>query len=141
VEFLSSEVDIDPRLAIELSRILETLESSTDLEGCAVISTTGLRVACADSSETDADQFSVSPATLISLSTKIIEDLAQGELTEIVIAGEDGYSIVTVGTSKFILLSNCKKGYKLGYYFHKIRKTYKVIEKLLGDVELKPAMY
>ena len=135
------EVEIDPALQMKISQILETLESGTDLEGCAVISTTGLRVACADSAETDADQFSVSPATLISLSQKIIEELHQGELTEIVIAGEEGYSIVTVGSSKFILLSNCKKAYKLGYYFHRIRKTYKVIEKLLESVELKPATY
>ncbi|OLS12934.1 MAG: hypothetical protein RBG13Loki_3466 [Promethearchaeota archaeon CR_4] len=135
------EVEIDPSLQMKISQILETLESGTDLEGCAVISSTGLRVACADSAETDADQFSVSPATLISLSSKIIEELKQGDLTEIVIAGEEGYSIVTVGSSKFILLSNCKKGYKLGYYFHRIRKTYKIIEKLLQDVELKPAAY
>ncbi len=135
------EVEIDPALQLKISHILETLESGTDLEGCAVISNTGLRVACADSAETDADQFSVSPATLIALSSKIIEELKQGELTEIVIAGEDGYSIVTVGSSKFILLSNCKKAYKLGYYFHRIRKTYKIIEKLLESVELKPAAY
>ena len=94
-----------------------------------------------DSAETDADQFSVSPATLISLSSKIIEDLAQGDLTEIVIAGKDGYSIVTVGKGKFILLSNCKKAYKLGYYFHRIRKTYKIIEQLLEEVELNAAIY
>ncbi len=135
------EVEIDPALQMKISQILETLESGTDLEGCAVISNTGLRVACADSAETDADQFSVSPATLIALSSKIIEELKQGELTEIVIAGEEGYSIVTVGSGKFILLSNCKKAYKLGYYFHRIRKTYKVIEKLLASVELKPATY
>ncbi|GAB4316978.1 MAG: hypothetical protein Kow0069_19540 [Promethearchaeota archaeon] len=138
---MATEVDIDPELQMRLMQILEKLESGTDLEGCQVISSTGLRVACADRAVTDADEFSVSPATLIKLGQQIMDSGEYGDLTEIALQGKEGYSIITVGKGEFMLLSTCKKGYKLGYYFHRIRKTFRVIEKLLEGVEIKPLDY
>ena len=43
--FPSSEMNIDQEILADLMRKLENLESSTDLEGTALVSKTGLRIA------------------------------------------------------------------------------------------------
>ena len=115
------------------------MESSTDLEGTAIVSKTGLRVASSETADVVADIYSASPATLISLGEKISEGLEQGELKEIVIRGTKGYTIIMVGSKdlNYMLFTNCKKGYKLGYYFHKIRKAFRIMEPLLTEIDKK----
>ncbi|MFX0025276.1 MAG: roadblock/LC7 domain-containing protein [Candidatus Hermodarchaeota archaeon] len=135
----STEIDIDQEILDELMRNLEQLESSTDLEGTALVSKTGLRIASSETADIVADVYSASPATLISLGEKISSGLGQGELREIVIRGIKGYTIIIVGDAEnnFMLFTNCKKGYKLGYYFHKIRKSFKEMEPILKKIETK----
>ncbi len=135
----TSEIDIDQEILDELMRNLEQLESSTDLEGTALVSKTGLRIASSETADIVADVYSASPATLISLGEKISSGLGQGELREIVIRGIKGYTIIIVGDAEnnFMLFTNCKKGYKLGYYFHKIRKSFKEMEPVLKKIETK----
>ena len=130
------ELDIKPEILAELMRNLERLESSTDLEGSAIISKTGLRIASSETADIVADIYSASPATLISLGEKISDGLEQGELKEIVIRGTTGYTIILVGSAdnNFMLFTNCSKGYKLGYYFHKIRKAFREIEPVLKQI-------
>ena len=133
----TSEIDIDQEILDELMRNLEQLESSTDLEGTALVSKTGLRIASSETADIVADVYSASPATLISLGEKISTGLGQGELREIVIRGVKGYTIILVGDkdNNFMLFTNCKAGYKLGYYFHKIRKSFREMEPVLKRVE------
>ncbi|MFX0019668.1 MAG: roadblock/LC7 domain-containing protein [Promethearchaeota archaeon] len=135
----ASEIHIDQEILDELMRNLEQLESSTDLEGTALVSKTGLRIASSETADIVADVYSASPATLISLGEKISSGLGQGELREIVIRGVKGYTIIIVGDAEnnFMLFTNCKKGYKLGYYFHKIRKSFKEMEPVLKKIETK----
>jgi predicted regulator of Ras-like GTPase activity (Roadblock/LC7/MglB family) len=135
----ASEIDINKDILAELMRFLENLESSTDLEGTAIVSKTGLRIASSETADIVADIYSASPATLISLGEKISNGLGQGDLKEIVIRGIKGYTIILVGDTDndFMLFTNCKKGYKLGYYFHKIRKAFKEMEPFLKKIEQK----
>ncbi|MGV9171731.1 MAG: roadblock/LC7 domain-containing protein [Promethearchaeia archaeon] len=137
IDFDFSELDISADTLLEIMRSLEELESSTDLEGTAVVSKQGLRIASSETSDVVADIYSASPATLISLGQKISESLEQGELRDIVIRGNDGYTIILVGAkdNNFMLFTNCQKGYELGYYFHKIRKAFRKMEPLLEKVE------
>jgi predicted regulator of Ras-like GTPase activity (Roadblock/LC7/MglB family) len=129
-DFQPSEININPEVLADLMRKLENLESSTDLEGTALVSKTGLRIASSETADVVADIYSASPATLISLGEKISVGLGQGELREIVIRGIKGYTIILVGSAEndFMLFTNCKKSYRLGYYFHKIRKAFKEME-------------
>jgi predicted regulator of Ras-like GTPase activity (Roadblock/LC7/MglB family) len=138
-----SEIDISQEILDELMRALEQLESSTDLEGTAIVSKTGLRIASSETSEFGLDIYSASPATLISLGEKISQGLQQGELRDVVITGAKGYTIILVGDADndFMLFTNCKKGYKLGYYFHKIRKSFRNIEPVLKKIQTKDANY
>lgn len=135
----ATEIDINKDILAELMRFLENLESSTDLEGTAIVSKTGLRIASSETADIVADIYSASPATLISLGEKISSGLGQGDLKEIVIRGVKGYTIILVGDADndFMLFTNCKKGYKLGYYFHKIRKAFREMEPFLKKIEQK----
>lgn len=130
------EIDVSQELLDEMMRYLEELEGSTDLEGTAIVSKTGLRIASSETADIIADIYSASPATLISLGEKISQDLDQGELQEIVIKGTKGYTIILVTgeDDNFMLFTNCSKGYKLGYYFHKIRKAYNEMKPLLDKI-------
>ena len=138
-----SEIEIDQQILDELMRTLEVLESSTDLEGTAIVSKTGLRIASSETADVVWDIYSASPATLISLGEKISQSLKQGELEDVVIKGTKGYTIILVGdaTNDFMLFTNCKKGYKLGYYFHKIRKAFREMESVLKKVQTKTVNY
>ena len=131
-----NEMDVSQELLDEMMRFLEELEGSTDLEGTAIVSKTGLRIASSETADIIADIYSASPATLISLGEKISQDLDQGELQEIVIKGTKGYTIILVTgeDDNFMLFTNCSKGYKLGYYFHKIRKAYNEMKPLLDKI-------
>jgi len=138
-----SEIEISQDILDELMRSLERLENSTDLEGTAVVSKTGLRIASSETADVVWDIYSASPATLISLGEKISQGLQQGELRDIVIRGTKGYTIILVGSAdnNFMLFTNCKKGYKLGYYFHKIRKSFLEMEHVLKQIETKDMTY
>jgi predicted regulator of Ras-like GTPase activity (Roadblock/LC7/MglB family) len=137
------EIEVDQQILDELMRALENLESSTDLEGTALVSKTGLRIASSETADVVTDIYSASPATLISLGEKISRGLKQGELRDVVIRGTRGYTIILVGDANtdFMLFTNCKKGYKLGYYFHKIRKSFKEIEPVLQKIPTKDINY
>jgi len=130
------EIDVNQEILDEIMRNLEKLESSTDLEGTAIVSKTGLRIASSETADVVADIYSASPATLISLGEKISQDLDQGELREIVIKGLKGYTIILVTgvEDHFMLFTNAKKESKLGYYFHKIRKAYENLRPVLEKI-------
>ncbi|MHA1792781.1 MAG: roadblock/LC7 domain-containing protein [Promethearchaeota archaeon] len=141
----NNEVNIDPQIQIKLSAMLEQIESKTELEACAIISQTGLRIAHADSSvgpSIDADLYSASPAALLSLGNTITMDLEYGDVSEIVVRGTKGYTIITAGSGiPFIMLSTSKKAYKLGYFFHILRKTFKQAAELLKSATIGQASY
>jgi predicted regulator of Ras-like GTPase activity (Roadblock/LC7/MglB family) len=130
------ELVIEQEILDELMRSLETLESSTDLEGTALVSKTGLRIASSETTDVVADIYSASPATLLALGQKISEGMDQGELKEIVIRGTKGYTIILVGAAdnNFMIFTSCKKGYKLGYYTHKIKKAFREMEPILKQI-------
>ena len=145
MNIVTKEVDLKKELQIKLMQHLEKLESSTDLEGTAIITKTGLRIASSSlgNPEISADLHSAGPAALISLGDKLSQGLAYGELSEIVITGDEGYTIITVGdqNSKFMLLTHCRKESKLGYYFHRLRKAYRELMPLLEDVAISSAAF
>jgi len=139
------EVDMKKELQIKLMQQLEKLESSTDLEGTAIITKTGLRIASSSlgNPEIAADLHSAGPAALISLGEKLSLGMNYGELRDIVITGDQGFTVITVGGpgTKFMLLTHCRKESKLGYYFHRLRKAYKELMPLLEDVSISSAAY
>jgi predicted regulator of Ras-like GTPase activity (Roadblock/LC7/MglB family) len=139
---MSPEVDIPKELQLDLHRHLETLESSTDLEGTALVTKTGLRIASSTHASTDEDMHSASPAALVSLGEKLADGLSYGKLTQIVVTGENGYTIITTREdSEFMLLSHSKKAAKLGYYFHRLKKAFETMTSMLANIKIGTPIY
>jgi predicted regulator of Ras-like GTPase activity (Roadblock/LC7/MglB family) len=137
-----TEVKLEKDLQVKLFQNLETLESSTDLEGTALVTKTGLRIASSTRAGTDVDQHSASPAAIVALAEKVAEGLDYGKMKQIVVTGEQGYTIITTSAdSNFMLLSHSKKSAKLGYYFHRLRKAFEKLTSLLVDVQIGQAAY
>ena len=137
-----SEINLDRDLQISLHRMLESVESSTDLEGTALVAKTGMRIASSTQASTDVDQHSASPAALVSLAGKVSNGFNYGNLKQILISGEAGYTIITTSEeSEFMLLSHCKKSAKLGYYFHRLSKAFEKMIALLSDIEIGDVAY
>ena len=137
-----SEINLGKELQYSLMGQLEKLESSTDLEGTALVTKSGVRIASSTEASVDEDAYSASPATIISLGTMITETIGYGELSEIVLTGEEGYTIITTRqNSEFMLLSHCKLASKLGYYFHRLRKAFSKLEGLLSGIEIGSANF
>lgn len=137
-----SEVKIPEKLQYELMSQLEDLESTTDLEGTALVTKYGHRIASSSRVGVDEDPHSATPATMINLGSMITAKANMGELYEIVLTGEDGYTIITTrDSSEFMLLSHCKLASKLGYYFHKMRKVFEALNVLLKDVSISSPTY
>ena len=70
------------------------------------------------------------------------QGLEYGGLKQIVVTGEDGYSIITTNeVSEFMLLSHSKRAAKLGYYFHRLGKAFDKLIALLQDIQIGEASY
>jgi len=99
-----------------ISKMLDELERKTTLEAIALVSKSGLRVACATSTVIDADLFSASAAALINIGEKTTRELGHGNLNDVILRGENGFTIVTEVNPKTMLVASCKETHKLGYY-------------------------
>jgi predicted regulator of Ras-like GTPase activity (Roadblock/LC7/MglB family) len=139
---MSQEVKIDPELHLELMRVLDRLESSTDLEGTALITRQGFRIASVSDTNITADIYAVAPAMLLNLGKKITSAMNYGSTSQILITGTEGYTIITTREdSNFMLITHCRQAAKLGYYFHRLQKAFGEFLGMLANIEVSSAVY
>lgn len=119
----------------ELMKLLKELERKTDLEATAVVTKEGIRLACSVSAEMDADIFSAAAAAMVNLGSMTIRRLRQGELKEVIIKGDEGYTIVTEAGPTTMLVAAGRQSYRLGYYLGVLKKYAKDIAEILGGLE------
>jgi len=122
---------LDERLKY-ISKMLNELERKTSLEAIALVSKSGLRIACAASTVVDADLFSASAAALINIGEKTTRELGHGNLNDVILRGEDGFTIVTEVTPRTMLVASCKETHKLGYYMALLKNYTKRIAQILS---------
>ncbi|WEU40560.1 MAG: roadblock/LC7 domain-containing protein [Candidatus Odinarchaeum yellowstonii] len=119
----------------EVMRLLKELEQKTDLEATAVVTKDGIRLACSVSAEMDADIFSAAAAAMVNLGSMTIRRLRQGELKEVIIKGDEGYTIVTEAGPTTMLVAAGRQSYRLGYYLGVLKKYAKDIAEILSGLE------
>lgn len=125
------EESTDERLR-RISKMLSELERKTSLEAIALVSKSGLRIACATSTVVDADLFSASAAVLINIGEKTTRELRHGNLNDVILRGENGFTIVTEVTPHTMLVASCKEMHKLGYYMALLKNYTKRIAQILS---------
>ncbi len=116
----------------ELTELLRKLESRTELEACAVVSKEGMRIACAVGAELDADVYSAASAALVNLGETTLKQLRHGSLKEIIVRGDDGYTILTSAGPKHMIVGSCKNMSRMGYYLALLHRFSSKIAQTLG---------
>ena len=125
------EESADERLRY-ISKMLNELERKTSLEAIALVSKSGLRIVCATNTVVDADLFSASAAALINIGEKTTRELGHGNLNDVILRGEDGFTVVTEVTPHTMLVASCKETHKLGYYMALLKNYTKRIAQILS---------
>ncbi|HUX99719.1 MAG TPA: roadblock/LC7 domain-containing protein [Candidatus Deferrimicrobium sp.] len=115
-----------------LTNLLQKLEARTELEACAVVSKEGMRIACAVGAELDADVYSAASAALVNLGETTLRQLRHGSLKEIIVRGEDGYTILTSAGPKHMIVGSCKNTSRMGYYLALLHRFSAKVAETLG---------
>jgi predicted regulator of Ras-like GTPase activity (Roadblock/LC7/MglB family) len=126
------EENLSEQVKQELTDLLRKLEARTELEACAVVSKEGMRIACAVSAELDADVYSAASAALVNLGETTLRQLRHGNLVEIIVRGDDGYTILTGAGSKHMMIGSCKNITRMGYYLALLHRFSTKVASILG---------
>ena len=110
-------VKISQQTQQDLTNILVSMEDSSELTRCVVVTRTGIKVA----PDMDADTYSASSAALIDLGERVVASLDHGELQELVINAFGGYVILVAVGPDYMLLGSTSAALKMGYYLPYIR--------------------
>ncbi|MCP4110590.1 MAG: hypothetical protein GY749_34550 [Desulfobacteraceae bacterium] len=117
---------------MEIEKILEDLLTGTqDVTGVAVIDMDGLLIASALPEETDEGNIAAMSASILSIGEKTVTELWKGDISRILIEGEDGYILLVQAGEDSMLLVMTRKKIKLGMLFFMAKHAAKKIESAL----------
>lgn len=113
-----------------LNKELKTLQNgSPDVEAVALISEDGLVVASALPQDLDEIRVGGMSATLLSLGTRSSAELRRGKVEEIIVRGEQGYTVMLNAGQGTLLLVVANQNAKLGLILFDMRES---IEKIVA---------
>jgi len=116
----------------KLTSILNDLNgSSADIEASAVISTDGLMIASVLPSSMDEDRVGAMAAAMLSLGDRTAQELARGELEQVLIKGDHGYVMMTHAGPDAVVTVVAKPSAKLGLIFLDVKRATNSIASLL----------
>lgn len=115
-----------------LHSILRELNgSSADVEASAIVSTDGLVMASLLPGDIDEDRLGAMSAAMLSLGDRTAQELARGELEQVLIKGDKGYVLMTHAGKEAVLTVLAKPQAKLGLIFLDVRRAAESISELV----------
>jgi len=115
-----------------LNKILKNLQNETPgVEASALISEDGLMIAGALPQELDETRVAGMTATLLNLGTRAATELRRGDVQEVIVRGEYGYSVMISAGRGALLLVLTNENAKLGLIFFDMREAIKAIKNIL----------
>ncbi len=115
-----------------LTSILNELNgTSADIEASGVISTDGLMMAAVLPATMDEDRVGAMSAAMLSLGDRTSQELARGELEQVLIKGNQGYVLMTHAGQEAVLTVLAKPQAKLGLIFLDVKRAAENISKLI----------
>jgi predicted regulator of Ras-like GTPase activity (Roadblock/LC7/MglB family) len=116
----------------DLNKILKNLQNSSQgVEASALISSDGLMIASALAKDMDETRVSAMTATLLNLGTRAAIELRRGEVTEVIVRGDQGYAVMLSAGRGALLLVLANEGTPLGLIFFDMREAVKGIKNVL----------
>lgn len=128
---------LDERTAKRLVRMLQQIEDTTKLEGVAVITRDGVRVACAESASVDVDVISTASAAIINTSEATAMQLGHGSLSEVIIKGDSGYLLITRVDDEHMMVASSRDIVRLGLNLGVLKRYSRSIAELLAQSKAK----
>jgi len=115
-----------------LTSILSDLNgTSADIDASAVISTDGLVMAAALPADMDEDRVGAMSAAMLSLGDRTAQELARGDLDQVLVKGEKGYVLMTYAGSDSVITVIAKPRAKLGLIFLDVKRAAESIAKVV----------
>ncbi len=115
-----------------LTSILTELNgTSADIEASGVISTDGLMMAAVLPQGMDEDRVGAMSAAMLSLGDRTAQELARGELEQVLIKGDKGYVLMTHAGREAVLTVLAKPQAKLGLIFLDVRRAAESIAEMI----------
>jgi predicted regulator of Ras-like GTPase activity (Roadblock/LC7/MglB family) len=115
-----------------LNSVLADLNgTSTDIEASAIISVDGLAIATALQTGMDEDKIGAMAAAMLSLGDRTAQELARGELEQVMIKGSAGFVILIYAGADAVLSVITKKDAKLGLVFLDVKRAAQSISELI----------
>jgi len=115
-----------------LTKVLKALQNgSPDVEAVALISDDGLMVASALPQDLDEIRVGGMSATLLSLGTRSSAELRRGNVEEIIVRGEHGYTVMLNAGRGTLLLVVANQNAKLGLIFFDMHEAIEKISEIL----------
>ncbi|MFN3920510.1 MAG: roadblock/LC7 domain-containing protein [Methylohalobius sp.] len=115
-----------------LTSILSELNgTSADIEASGVISTDGLMMAAVLPQTMDEDRVGAMSAAMLSLGDRTAQELARGELEQVLIKGSRGYVLMTHAGKEAVLTVLAKPQAKLGLIFLDVKRAAESIAELI----------
>ncbi|MFX1509052.1 MAG: roadblock/LC7 domain-containing protein [Promethearchaeota archaeon] len=122
----------------DLQDLMRRIEQSTGLEALAVVTREGIRLACAVSGDVDSDIFSAATATLVNVGEETLRQLSQGSLSEVILRGNKGFTIIMRGTPETLLVGASRDQIRLGYYIGLMKIYATKVTKIMESHPLEP---
>lgn len=122
----------------DLQDLMRRIEQSTGLEALAVVTREGIRLACAVSGDVDSDIFSAASATLVNVGEETLRQLSQGTLSEVILRGNKGFTIIMRGTPETLLVGASRDQIRLGYYIGLMKIYATKVTKIMESHPLEP---
>jgi uncharacterized protein len=119
------------RADLLVSILTELNGSSADIEASGVISTDGLMMASVLPASMDEDRVGAMSAAMLSLGDRTAQELARGELEQVLIKGKAGYVLMTYAGSEGVLTVLTKSSAKLGLIFLDVKRAAGQISEML----------
>ena len=114
-----------------VSILTELNGSSADIEASGVISTDGLMMASVLPANMDEDRVGAMSAAMLSLGDRTAQELARGELEQVLIKGDKGYVLMTYAGEEAVLTVLTKSSAKLGLIFLDVKRSASRIAEML----------
>lgn len=113
------------------SILTELNGSSVDIEASAVISTDGLTIASVTNQAFDEDRVGAMSAAMLSLGDRTAQELARGDLEQVLIKGKSGYVLMTYAGQDAVVTVLARPKAKLGLIFLDVKRSAENIAKVL----------
>jgi hypothetical protein len=96
-------IDLDKNQRDKLVEKLKQITHSAELDALAIVTREGLNIAFFASQNTDPDLLSAVTAASLATGSMVTEKLSHGEMTEMIIRGKEGFSILSNAGPHFLI--------------------------------------